>query len=122
MFSVEGEITMAAHEVERSKWRTFFDEFTRERSGCPARVEEYGPGTLVHEVTEGLPFVGISVDSPHGNAIDVTLGTEQPDHITHTINHPTQVWLMSGSNQPEDVLEVKDADGTTLLLRFPCRA
>jgi len=102
-------------EVPREKWGHFFDEFTRKHAGKRINVDFYGPGTSPHREIHSLPFVGI-VYEPKSSDIEIAVGTEAADHVSHTVNDPIHVWVKE--DEHGDIVEVRSDDGVTSLLRF----
>lgn len=109
---------MQVNEIPEELWKQFFDRFSRTHDLARASARIFGPGTGSHTETEPLPFAGISYDEKGSSAgsIDVMLGAAPETHVTHTITQPTNVWHKSGDG-PE-VLEVRSADGDTLVLQL----
>jgi hypothetical protein len=103
------------HEIERAKWSHFFDRLSKDHEGKHVSMEAYGPGTNPHREIRSLPLVGITFE-PKSDSIEFILGAEADNHISHTVNRPTHVWVR---REPSgNVLDVRSEDGLTFLLRL----
>jgi hypothetical protein len=110
---------MQTKEIQESEWSDFFDNFSRNHQGRPVDIEIFGSELGAQAQEKGLSFEGITVewDEVSGNTIMIMVGASADDHITHSINRPTQVSL--GTDRGEDfALAIKGADGSLALLRF----
>lgn len=103
-------------EINRENWGHFFDDFSKRHSGKKINVEAYGPGTNPHHEIHSLPFVGIVYEPKSEGAIEILVGTDPANHVSHTVTNPIHVWVRPDENG--DVLEVRSDDGVTCLLRF----
>ena len=110
---------MQTKEIQQSEWPEFFDNFSRKHQGTPVNIEIIGPdiGDQIEE--NGLALEGITVewDEVSPNTIMIMVGARADDHITHSINRPTQVSV--GTDKGADfALAIKGADGSLALLHF----
>ncbi len=103
-------------EIGRDRWAAFFDGFTKQHAGRKIDVEAYGPGTNPHHEIRGLPFVGIVYEDRGQGSIEVLLGTEAENHVSHTVAAPIHVWARP--EEAGDIVEIRADDGVTCLLRF----
>ena len=108
-------MTTDIKEIHQDRWGHFFDDFSKQHAGKKINVEAYGPGTNPHREINSLPFVGI-VYEPKSNDIEIIVGTEPANHVSHTITNPIHVWVRP--DEIGDILEVRSDDGVTCLLRF----
>jgi hypothetical protein len=102
-------------EVERDKWAHFLDRLSKDHEGKHVSMEAYGPGTNPHRELRSLPLVGITYE-PKGDSIEFIFGTEPAQHVSHTVNHPTHIWVRREATG--EVLDVRSDDGLTFLLRL----
>lgn len=119
---------MPTREIARSEWRTYFDEFSRTRAGERVTIE------LIHDPQSDpqfpfneQPLVGISFEekgSGEGD-IQIIVGGEPGDALTHSITHPVHVYhknargLISDEVNVDEVLEVTSTDDPRITyLRF----
>lgn len=111
---------MRTQEIPRSEWPAFLDTFTHRYEGWLADVEIFGLeiGSQIEE--QEMPFEGISAELGDGqpDRIEIMLGNEPHDHITHTITAPSQVSVEKTDKGSDKALAIKAPDGTTTLLRF----
>lgn len=110
---------METREISRNEWRTFFDQFSQEHEGWLSTLEVFGPDIGAQQEGSELPFEGVSVSSGQDelDTITVTIGSAAADHVSHTIEGPTRVWLETegGTNA---ALEIEAEDESKTLLRF----
>lgn len=111
---------MKTQEIPRNEWPAFMDSFTRRYEGWLADVEVFGSeiGSQVEE--HELPLEGITAElgDGHPDMIEIMLGQERDDHITHTITAPLRVSVEKTDEGADAALAIKAPDGTTTLLRF----
>jgi len=111
---------MKTQEISRNEWPGFFDSFTRRYEGWLADVEIFGAeiGSQIEE--HELPLEGITAELGNGrpDRIEIMLGAEPDDHITHTITAPLLVSVEKTDEGADAALAIKAPDGTTTLLRF----
>jgi hypothetical protein len=106
---------METREIPRQEWLEFFTSFSREheRWSCTLEVLDGALGAQV--VADGLPLVAIDADLSHDGAIEVSLGDSSDPELMHVIPGPEHVWLATGDDVPEHVIEIESADAKTLL-------
>ncbi len=105
--------------IERNEWADFLDSFTRRHEAWRVTLEIFGPefGDQISE--RELALEGVTTElAPTGDKIEIMMGAKPDDHLTHTINAPTQVALEQSDEGADLALAIKGADGTTALLRF----
>lgn len=108
---------MDIHEVAQEKWADFLDKFSKDHAGRHVTVEAYGPGTNPHTESRALPFVGVTYE-PKSQDIEIQLGMEAKNHVSHTVTKPTHVWVRTHTEEGGDILEIRSADGVMILLRL----
>jgi hypothetical protein len=110
---------MPTREIPRDEWRTFFDEFSREHEGWIATIEVIG-GEVPGDQTEadGLPFHGISAEEKGSepNAVEITVGRDPDDEITHIIPAATRVYYEHNDGRGDEGFEIESADGTKTIV------
>lgn len=111
---------MRTQEIPRNEWPVFLDSFTRRYEGWLADVEIFGLEIGSQMEEQELPFEGITAELGDGkpDRIEIMLGAEPDDHITHTITAPLQVSVEKNDKGADTALAIKAPDGTTTLLRF----
>lgn len=111
---------MRTQEIPRKEWPAFFDSFTRRYEGWLADVEVFGSEIGSQMAEQGLPLEGITAELGKGkpDRIEIMLGAEPDDHITHMIAAPSQVSVEKTDEGADAALAIKAPDGTTTLLRF----
>ena len=115
---------MRTKEIQQSEWLEFFNEFSRKHQGTPVSIEILGADIGAQTEETGLALEGITVDRDEGagNTIVIMVGASADDHISHSINRPTQVSLEQTDEGADLALAIKGADGSTALLRFQSAA
>jgi hypothetical protein len=113
--------TMETREIPREEWVSFFDTFSRRHERWLATVEIFGDDVGAQVEVGALDFSGMSADLRSGeDLITIDFGGSPDCHLTHTIAHPTRVWL--GRKETEhgaaETLDIESEDGVTTLVRF----
>ena len=119
---------MPTREISRDHWPAFFDDFSRARAGSLVTIELVSdPQADPQFEARRLPLVGLSYDPKGSGAghIEIMVGTEGSDHVTHTITQPVHVYhkdgagLISDEVNVDEILEVTSASATRITyLRF----
>ncbi len=109
---------MATRQIERGHWKQFLEEFSRSHEGRLVTVKAFGPGTGDHQEARELPFAGFEAETVGAGHIIVMLGTQQNDHVSHSVNAPVQIWHKSGQDEPDEVVELRSDDGVALIIKF----
>jgi hypothetical protein len=110
---------MKTREIPRTEWAAFFDSFSLQHEGWRITLEIFGPdiGDQIEE--RDLALEGVTAElADAGDKIEIMIGAQPDDHITHTISAPVQVSLEQTDEGADVALAVKAADETTTLLRF----
>ena len=110
---------MDTQEIPREQWKSFFDSFSRQHEGWLATLEVFADFGAQPEAEE-LPFEGISLESNDGDSdsVIISFGRSPDDHVTHTIQQPTQLWLQQTPEGADASLEIRAKDNSNTLLRF----
>ena len=111
---------MKTQEIPRAEWPAFLDSFTSRYKEWLIDLEVFGTEIGSQMEAEGLPFEGITAELGNGkpDMIEIMLGTDPDDHITHSITAPSQVSVEKTEEGADAALAIKASDGTTTLLRF----
>ena len=111
---------MQTRQIPKSEWSLFLDRFSRQHEGWLVKLEILSSeiGAQVEET--GLVLEGLTEESDEakGNTIIIMIGKEPDNHVTHSINHPTEVSLEQTDEGADVALSIKSADGATALLSF----
>jgi hypothetical protein len=106
---------MATFEIDRNRWKPFFDSFTRKHDRWLTTIEvmdpEIGDQIQVHE----LPLQGITAQSEGNRNVEISVLDEAEHHLLHTIDAPRRVWLKQTEDGVDEVLEFETAQGATLV-------
>ena len=109
--------------IERERWKSFLDEFTKRNQFRATRLEVVGE-IGAQEEEEYLPLVGVSFE-PKGSAtgsVGIILGgesTKDERHIEHLIPKPERIAPLIGPEGLEGGLGFEDQDGGKTILTFP---
>lgn len=111
---------MQTRQIPKSEWPAFLDRFSRQHEGWLVKLEILNPDLGAQIEETGLALEGLTDewDEAAGNTIMIMAGNEPDDHVTHSINHPTEVSLEQTDEGADAALSIKSADGTTALLSF----
>ncbi|MBI1765191.1 MAG: DUF5335 family protein [Acidobacteria bacterium] len=112
-----------SEEVKREDWAGFCNEFSKRNQARLTRLEIFGE-MGAQEEERSLPLNGISL-AEGGTKLEILLGgaaINDPRHLTHTIEHVTNVYAKTAADGQDEALEIVDAAGTKTLLRFESRA
>jgi len=111
---------MKTMEITKDKWSAFFDRFSRQHEGWLVTLEVLAEDLGAQVEERELAFEGIVAewDEIEGNKIAIMIGANPDDHITHSIDRPTQVNVEQTDEGADVALQIKSADGVTALLRF----
>jgi len=111
---------MRTEEIPRDQWMPFLDRFSRQHEGWLVTLEVLAPDIGAQQEASALPLEGITVASRRNEpeTIAISVGKTPADHVTHTINSPTHVWLEQTPEGAHSALEIESKDETKTLLRF----
>jgi hypothetical protein len=116
-------LAVAVRSIPRSEWEAFFVDFTRQHEGQLVTLDapniESGAPVELRE----LPLAGIwtDVDSQRAETIEIMVGTETEEHLTHTISAPTHVRLQQAGDGTAAALEITAARRQKTVLHLPAR-
>ena len=110
---------MQTQEIPREQWRSFFNSFSQQHEGWLATLELFSLEIGAQEEAHELPFEGISINSNESEkeSVIISLAQTSEDHLTHTIDDPTRVWLQQTTEFADASVEI-EADNSKTLLRF----
>ena len=111
---------METKRIPRSEWAKFFDSFSRQHEGWLATLEIFATDIGAQVEERELAFEGIvdEWDEALGNQIIIMMGAKPDDHITHTIDRPTDVSLEQTDEGADVALAITSEAGAVALLRF----
>lgn len=113
-------------EIERSRWDTFFNEFSERNQMRPTRLEIIGRADEVASdfwLEDGVPLSGVSLEPEGDGAPSVQImldgnAAQDTRHLTHNVTGVRRVRCGTGENGRDDSLEIEDQDGAMTILRF----
>jgi len=106
--------------IEVINWTNYFRTFTKDNINRPVKLEIFGELGAMEEVKQ-LPLAGIYVELTGKNAprVEILLGglsAKASEHLTHTVTNVATIMARAGSDNRENAVEFKSADGTKTLL------
>jgi len=109
---------MATHEIPQSEWKSFLETFSARREGAIVSVEVTDPKQGPRREVGGLPLVGITYEQEGSGAgtIELLLGTNPSDHVTHTVTSPKAIYhkgaagVLSEEVNADEIIEITSAD------------
>ncbi len=111
---------MSTQEISPEQWKPFLNRFSRQHEGWLVTLEVFASDIGAQQEAHELPLEGITIASggAERQTIAISIGKTASDHVTHTINAPTHVWLEQTSEGANAALEIESEDKTKTLLRF----
>jgi hypothetical protein len=98
-------------DIPQNEWLPYLDLFSAQHHGWTSTIELVS-GDYVRPEARDLPFDGITVDRRGSSMIEITLGLNPGDHITHTIPNVRRInW------HTPDELEIETDDDLKTYLR-----
>ena len=112
---------MQTREIPRTDWPRFIHSFSSRHQGWLVNVEVFGPNIGAQVQGTGLVLQGLTneSDAMNRNSIVIMAGNRIDDHVTHSINRPTQMSLEKTDYGMDAALCITAEDGTRTLLTFP---
>jgi len=103
--------------IHRPEWKEFLKSFSTRHRGARTRlgVLEMRHG-VVNDlwIEDGLPLVGIDVDSKQRRqTIDIVF-----EHFRHSIENVSKITQVNDSEEIGEGLDIQDDEGNTTALRF----
>ena len=105
-------------EIPSDEWVSFLDSFSLQHQGWLVTVEVIAPEIGAQEEASNLPLEGITSESNKHQSISISVGNQPSNHLTHTVNGPTRLWLKQTPQGADEALEIESTDGVKTLLRF----
>jgi hypothetical protein len=111
---------MQTREIPKTEWPKFINSFSSRHLGWVVDVEVFGPDIGAQVEGRGLTLQGLTNewDETDRNLIVIMAGTRR-EHVTHSINHPTEISLERTDSGMDAALSIMGEDGTRTLLTFP---
>jgi hypothetical protein len=106
---------MQTQAIPETRWREFFNSFSREHVGWPVTIEVLDRRAGAHNVATSLPLEGIYVSGQYMSAIEVGAGGDPGRYVHHVIPLPLRVWEMIEPDGGADI-EIEPKEGPTTLL------
>jgi hypothetical protein len=105
--------------IPREEWKNFFENLSRAKEGWITSAEVMKDDIGAQILSEGLPFVGITVEEKAGReTIDFSVGTEAENHQTHSIENPSEVGFLQSEDETHSIVSIKDESGAATLIKL----
>jgi hypothetical protein len=115
---------MFTRELDACEWLGFFSAFSRHYKGVPMTLNlppAHG-GVAAEVIARDLPLVGVTAECRYGDgrvtSIDIMLGSSLEDHVIHTINRPTHVFIGQISNGSDETIVIHSQTDPPVELDF----
>ena len=108
------------HEIPKYKWLIFFDDLTKRRFEWLTKIEVINEEIGSQILENGLPLQGITAEimSEEKSVVEIIVGQDRKHHQTHNIKNPTMVAYLSEDDNPGEIVEIEEADGTKTLIHI----
>ena len=112
---------MQTRDIPKSEWPVFLNSFSSRHQGWVVDVEVFGPEIGAQVEGTGLVLQGLSDDwdEMNRNTILITAGNRRDDHVTRSINQPTEISVERTDSGIDAALSITDEGGNRTLLTFP---
>jgi uncharacterized protein DUF5335 len=105
-------------EIPSKNWTEFFEDFTKRHETDMVSLEVMGAEIGAQVEGRALLFGGISIADARSKALALMFDSVDGEHLSHTVERPTHVWLQSTPDIGDQALEIESADGGKTLVRF----
>jgi hypothetical protein len=115
---------MFMRELDASEWFPFFSAFSRHYKGVPMTLDlpSGREGEPKEIIARDLPLVGVTAECRYGDdritSIDIMLGSSLEDHVIHTVNQPTHVFIGQISNGSDETIVIHSQTDPPVELDF----
>jgi len=111
---------MKTTQIARSEWPAFFDSFTRQHEGWLVTLEVFQPEIGAQVEGRDLALEGVTAELGNGDKdkIEIMIGGQPNQHVTHTVLNPVDVSLEHTEDGANHALAIKSADDAMTLLCF----
>lgn len=102
--------------VEKEEWAPALEEFTERNAGRYASIEGDDPELGAQEQQPDLPLQGVVYDR-RDDRIEIMFGRFEGagPRLTHTIDRPTGLDILSDSSGRDTVLRIREVGAQTLV-------
>jgi hypothetical protein len=110
-------------EIERERWHTYLDEFSKRNGGRVAGLQVISEELGTQSEAETLPFEGITLETKGSlaSSVEIMLGGTGPAdarNLTHTVTNVRRIVPKNGADGREEALEIEAGDGAKTILVF----
>ena len=110
-------------EIERERWHTYLDEFSKRNGGRVAGLQVISEELGTQPEAEMLRFEGITLETKGSlaSSVEIMLGGTGPAdarNLTHTVTKIRRIVRKMGADGRDDALEIEGGDGAKTILIF----
>jgi hypothetical protein len=116
-------MSMTAIEIQRDKWRAYFEEIAKEYQGWAVTIDALEGELGDQPVADGLPLQGISFETKGSASGDILIevGDIGTPFAVHRVNRPRIVRAADTIPGVETDIQIDSEDGTSTLIRLRVR-
>jgi hypothetical protein len=111
-------MALESRELDRERWRGYFDELSRGLGAFTATVEVDGSDIGAQIEAEGLRLTGISYDDRDDVLLIALAGPDTTEGVEHLVSAPRRILLAGEEGQAPSAIDVEDAEGHRTLLQL----
>ncbi len=106
--------------LPREEWGAFFDDLSREYEQGQITVEVSGNALPQTTLIEGLPLLGIQLNTKGSDAGSITIiaGQDEDTAISHTVAGPTQVNVARDAHGAVAAVQIDAPDPAQTRIHF----
>ena len=109
---------VCARDIDRQRWKLFFDEFSRDHKEAQVSVEIRGEASGgAHWLSEDSPLLGLVYleKEREAGSVEVAIGGPGSGPVTHIVRDVQRVWQQQDQHGRE-FLQIISADGTSVIV------
>lgn len=111
-------MALVTTEMARVDWSRALSEFSARHEGWLVSSDILSMAFGVQREVTDVPLVGLTFEPRGAGAIALAVEGSSGDHLTHTIEQPSRIWVEQGPSDGSVFLEVESVDGVKVILRF----
>jgi hypothetical protein len=102
---------MSSRKLQESEYESFFNSLSKAMQGEPSEIEVMAVSIMAREMTEWIPFYGISYD-PAEKTVSIIY-----EYIDHRIMKPAEIYV-DETDQGVQSIVINGGDGYTHRITF----
>jgi hypothetical protein len=111
---------MHTREISHDEWAEFLDDLSDQDETVLVTVEVLSSDLGDQTIADGLTLQGLTLVQKGSEAgeIEIMLGENTQDHISHVIHTPTRLSILETDEGEPQTLQIESDDGPTTLVHF----